>query len=296
MKNITKTITALFLLLSVSMVNAGYAEGKRAYDNKDYSTALTELKPLAEQGDADAQYNLGAMYANGHGVKKNTVLAIQYYRMAEKKGNKKAGLNINKLLLDRVDIEPWSKTIQEESYAWTFDYISSYVKSTNRLNLSQDIVVKFKGRKWNKRDHYMTYTMQLNKLGKVINVEPHTNSGSYNTWTAPGFTKKVAAVLGEGAKLVGEYVDHQLGTVTDDWAEVTFLQAYPFSEYFDYEVLERNGSYAKVKLNGHFEDQAIWVKVKVNFNTKGRIIEDTPAELYNTVIGYSSLTHPFGWK
>jgi TPR repeat protein len=172
MKNITKTITALFLLLSVSMVNAGYAEGKRAYDNNDYSTALTELKPLAEQGDAasqrnlgwmyangkgvtkdykqavkcwtkaaeqgdaTSQYNLGWMYANGHGVKKNTVLAIQYYRMAEKKGNKKAGLNINKLLLDRVDIEPWSKTIQEESYAWTFDYISSYVKSTNSSNLS----------------------------------------------------------------------------------------------------------------------------------------------------------------
>ncbi len=42
-----------------------------AYQNGDYATALKEWTPLAEQGDADAQYNLGVMYALGHGVPDN---------------------------------------------------------------------------------------------------------------------------------------------------------------------------------------------------------------------------------
>ena len=41
---------------------AGFAEGVAAYHRGDYETALRELRPLAEQGDADAQYNLGIMY------------------------------------------------------------------------------------------------------------------------------------------------------------------------------------------------------------------------------------------
>ena len=36
--------------------------GVAALDSEDYETALRELRPLAEQGDACAQYNLGLMY------------------------------------------------------------------------------------------------------------------------------------------------------------------------------------------------------------------------------------------
>jgi TPR repeat protein len=33
----------------------------------DYATALKEFRPLAEQGLAEAQYNLAAMYVVGEG-------------------------------------------------------------------------------------------------------------------------------------------------------------------------------------------------------------------------------------
>jgi hypothetical protein len=39
-----------------------------AFGKDDYATALRLLRPLAEQGDADAQYNLGLMFADGRGV------------------------------------------------------------------------------------------------------------------------------------------------------------------------------------------------------------------------------------
>ena len=43
----------------VPVAQAGYEEGWAAYDRGDYATAAKELKPLAEQGDADAQNWLG---------------------------------------------------------------------------------------------------------------------------------------------------------------------------------------------------------------------------------------------
>ena len=35
---------------------------------QDYAEAVTWYRKAAEQGDADAQYNLGVMYAKGQGV------------------------------------------------------------------------------------------------------------------------------------------------------------------------------------------------------------------------------------
>ena len=47
---------------------AGFDEGMAAYDRGDYARAYKEFKPLAEQGDADAQFYLGVMYDYGRGV------------------------------------------------------------------------------------------------------------------------------------------------------------------------------------------------------------------------------------
>ena len=47
---------------------AGFDEGRAAYLKEDYATAYAEFRPLAEQGDARAQYRLGIMYNVGFGV------------------------------------------------------------------------------------------------------------------------------------------------------------------------------------------------------------------------------------
>ena len=61
----TLWIISLFLLLSLIPFPAWAADfdkGLTAYNNGDYATALKQWTPLAEQGDARAQYNLGVMY------------------------------------------------------------------------------------------------------------------------------------------------------------------------------------------------------------------------------------------
>ncbi len=47
-------------------------------------------RKAAEQGDADAQHNLGWMYANGKGVIENDKEAVKWYRKAAEQGHTKA--------------------------------------------------------------------------------------------------------------------------------------------------------------------------------------------------------------
>ena len=65
MRNLTVT---LCLANSVLLGSAGeswaasFQNGFTAYKSGDYATAPREWKPLAEQGDTDAQGNLGELY------------------------------------------------------------------------------------------------------------------------------------------------------------------------------------------------------------------------------------------
>jgi len=69
---------------------AGFDEGVAAYDRGDYATAVEEWLPIAEQGNADAQYNLGIMYDNGYGVPQDYAEAVRWYRLAAEQGYAKA--------------------------------------------------------------------------------------------------------------------------------------------------------------------------------------------------------------
>lgn len=57
-----------------------------AYDRGDYPTAVRLVRPLAEQGDAQAQNALGAMYYNGKGVPQSFRDAVKWYRLSAAQG------------------------------------------------------------------------------------------------------------------------------------------------------------------------------------------------------------------
>ena len=73
---------------------AGWDEAVAAYDRGDYATALGEMRPLAEQGHAEAQFNLGLMYDNGQGVPQDYAEAVKWYRKAAEQGHAKAQHNL----------------------------------------------------------------------------------------------------------------------------------------------------------------------------------------------------------
>ena len=81
-------IAAIILALSVSApVTAGPLEdADAAIKRRDYTTALRLIRPLAEQGDASAQYNLGVFYDNGLGVPQDLVRAYMWFTLSAAQG------------------------------------------------------------------------------------------------------------------------------------------------------------------------------------------------------------------
>ena len=88
-------LVALFLITGAAQpASAGaFEDGLAAYDAGDYPTALRLWMPLARQGNATAQFNLGLMYGNGRGVPQNYVLAHMWSNLASASGNANAPKN-----------------------------------------------------------------------------------------------------------------------------------------------------------------------------------------------------------
>jgi uncharacterized protein len=76
---------------------AAYEKGVAAYDKGVYATALRLLRPLAEQGEANAQYNLGLMFDNGQGVPQDYATAVSWYRKAAEQGHAAAQYNLGRI-------------------------------------------------------------------------------------------------------------------------------------------------------------------------------------------------------
>ena len=72
-------VLAMTVLLGSSGVSwsADFQKGLDAAERGDYATALKEWTPLAKQGDADTQFNLGLMYDKGLGVPQDYKTAVK---------------------------------------------------------------------------------------------------------------------------------------------------------------------------------------------------------------------------
>lgn len=90
-------------MLAVSIVglslsaSAGFDEGAAAFTRGDYVSTLKEWRPLAENGNAHAQFNLGLMYVDGLGVPQDYVEAARLFHMAAIQGDVNAQLNLGVL-------------------------------------------------------------------------------------------------------------------------------------------------------------------------------------------------------
>jgi len=83
--------TALaFLILVLGLVGSAPAaeldEAVAAAHRGEYATALRRLSPLAEKGDARAEFDFGFMHAYGWGVPRNPAEALTWYRKAADQG------------------------------------------------------------------------------------------------------------------------------------------------------------------------------------------------------------------
>jgi TPR repeat protein len=93
-RNRLPLVALVLLMLATPAVNAGFDQAAAAFDKGDYATALRELKPLVEKGDARSQYAMGVLAENGYGMPKNLAQAADWYRKAAEQGNTDAQFNL----------------------------------------------------------------------------------------------------------------------------------------------------------------------------------------------------------
>lgn len=100
---------AAFLLATSAL--AGVKEGVDAWQAGNYGAAVKEWRPLAEQGDADAQFNLGQAYKLGRGVPAQDLqAALGWYRKAAQQRHPGAEALVGLILFqngDRAGAVPW---------------------------------------------------------------------------------------------------------------------------------------------------------------------------------------------
>lgn len=98
------------ILLLVCLLLSGGAQadlqaGITAYQAGNFESALQEFKPLAAKGNADAQVNLGFLYARGQGVKQDYKEALIWYRKAAEQGQPDAQFNLGSLYYDGLGVK-----------------------------------------------------------------------------------------------------------------------------------------------------------------------------------------------
>src|SRR6476661_10953979 len=93
----------LVALLSAPLSAQTVKAGIEAWQRADYASAVAIWRPLAEQGDADAAFNLGQAYRLGRGVTINLGAAKTWFERAAMKGHLDAQTTLGLMLFENGD-------------------------------------------------------------------------------------------------------------------------------------------------------------------------------------------------
>jgi hypothetical protein len=94
---------ACIALLSAPVSAQSVKAGIEAWQRSDYAGAVAIWRPLAEKGDADAQFNLGQAYRLGKGVPLNLGAAQTWFERAASSGHLDAETTLGLLLFQNGD-------------------------------------------------------------------------------------------------------------------------------------------------------------------------------------------------
>jgi len=107
---VSKQFFALLVggLLSVA---AWAAEGdwnraRNAHERGDYAAEIAIVRPLAEQGYAFAQFNLGVLYDQGKGLPQDNAQAMAWYQKAAEQGLPQAQINLGIMYEEGQGVAP----------------------------------------------------------------------------------------------------------------------------------------------------------------------------------------------
>jgi uncharacterized protein len=151
MSHISKTVVVVLILAAgiTASASAGPAEdGVAAYKLGDYLTAMRFLRPLAHQGNADAQFLLGEIYGRGAGVEQDYTTALTWYRKAAEQGHAGAQWSLGVMYQEGRDVPrayaaaaSWYRKAADQGHVFAqYDLATMYAKGQGVL---QDYVSSY---------------------------------------------------------------------------------------------------------------------------------------------------------
>jgi uncharacterized protein len=130
------TLVASLMVLAVAAIaTAGpFEDVFAAVERGDYSTAHWLLRPLADQGNAVAQFDLGFMYDTGHGVMQDYGEAMRWYRLAAQQGDALAQYNLGFMYANGhgvsqayAEAAKWYLLSAQQGYTWAQFYLGFFL-------------------------------------------------------------------------------------------------------------------------------------------------------------------------
>lgn len=106
--------------------------GVDAWQTGDYVAAVREWRPFAEQGDSDAQFNMGQAYKLGRGVPPDLAMARAWFEKAAAQGHEQAEANLGLILFqegERSRAMPWIEKASDRG-----DARAQYILGTALFN------------------------------------------------------------------------------------------------------------------------------------------------------------------
>ena len=94
------TVVVLASAFAAPAAAGTFEDAVDAHARGDYAKALRLIRPLANDGNATAQFNLGVMYLTGRGVQQDNSAAALWFRKAAEQGYALAQTNLGVLYRD----------------------------------------------------------------------------------------------------------------------------------------------------------------------------------------------------
>ena len=126
--------TLLFLTFGTAWGGA-LEDGFAAYERRDYATAVKLWRPLAEKGNAYAQFTLGVMYEDGEGVAQDYKEAVRLYVLAAEQGYVTSQTNLGNMYYEGKGVP------QDYALAHMWSNIASAAGDANATK-NRDIIAK----------------------------------------------------------------------------------------------------------------------------------------------------------
>ena len=134
MNRITLTLATVLSLAFTQVTAQDFNKGMEAYKADDFASALKEFKPLAEQGNAEAQNKLSYMYQEGKGVLKDITEAAKWSRLSAEQGNANAQYYLAMMhyegegvLKDYAETKKWLQLSAEQGGSYINNLAQSFL-------------------------------------------------------------------------------------------------------------------------------------------------------------------------